>query len=72
MGEVEEAEDVVLHLFSSPDGFDARVQKGDASTATEVPNKRRQKLQITPPMCNYANVLLTTSTLLTLKGTFVR
>lgn len=49
-----------------------RVQKGDAFTATEVPNKRRQKLQITPPMCNYANVLLTTSTLLTLKGTFVR
>lgn len=35
MGEVEEAEDVVLHLFSSPDAFDARVQKGDAFTATE-------------------------------------
>lgn len=69
---MEEAEDVVVHLFSSLDASMQGCKKGDAFTVTEVLNKRRQKLQITPPMCNYANVLLTTSMLLTLKGTFVR
>lgn len=53
-------------------GQDARVQKENAFTIGEVLNKSRQKLQITQSMCNYANTLLTSSMLLTLKGTFAR
>lgn len=49
-----------------------RVQKGNALTMSDALNKRRQKLQITQSVCNYANALLTTSMLLTLKGAFVR
>lgn len=49
-----------------------RVQKGNTRTMSEALNKRRQKLQITQSVCNYANALLTTWMLSTLKGAFVR
>lgn len=52
--------------------LDAKSVKENVFTISEAGNKSRQKLQIKQSVCNYANAVLTPSTLLTLKGTFAR